>query len=279
MSRFSLILALIFSSYLCQSQEVALFKIIVTKGVVLVDGDTVQSGHTITSRSKDLEVKQYGYVAVLTEEGYAFRLGSGNRSVKSISKMKRSNLRSINDQVGAVHRNINYQDIMVMGITRADYSDLAQDSLTIIWKPTNKEDSVFKVRITNLLDDFHSESITHKASMTVGVSQLLEKERALIFRISSESRGARYSSKEFIVKDAEKKTKVAFLYELKLIQSNDFIESNLLKLANCEIYNFYFDQVYYLNKLWEFSRKNNIEIKHKYYQWLIKEYNADFFLK
>jgi hypothetical protein len=111
----------------------------------------------------------------------------------------------------------------------------------------------------------------------LGISRFLEKDAAFLFDIRSESRGAN-GSRQIIVKKAEKKAKDAFLYESRLTPSNDFIQSNLSKLALCEIYNYYFDQAYYLHKLWLYSQKNNIEITDKYYQRVIREYRLNSFL-
>lgn len=270
-----LILALtILLPLLCYSQDVPLFRIIAAKGSVLLDEDSIHSGQIVTSVNKKLQVSARGYVSVLTDRGYAFRLGRGSRSVKAISKMKRSNFHEMNQPTGAVHRN--YRDFDVLGMNPT-YAYLACDSLTIIWKPVNNGDSIFKVRITSLYDSLISDTITSQNFTTMSVPITFEKE-PFFFRISSENRGAKYSSNEYIVRSANKKLKQDFRSELNLIPKDDFIENTLLILGNCEIYEFYYNQIYYLNKLWQYSRKNNIEIKNNYYLRLLEGYKFNSFL-
>lgn len=263
-----LLLLIAFMSTIPALAQESLFQIISFNGIVKLDETQVVCNQSVTSQQQKLKIEGKGsYAIILTEKGYAFLLSRGNYAVLEISNREDSNVSKWIQPTGVIHDGPR-DDLGFVAIE--DFNFVYGDSITLIWRPKTIPSHAYILTVQNIFGEDVYESTTETNVHTFKVSPLFDNMSLLVYHLNSDDN--RNISRDRAIKNVTKKERDQIAYDLSCAKSEDFINHQLARMAVFETFNLYYDQVHHLHKLWAYTRKTGVKIKHPYYLRLMKTY-------
>ncbi len=136
---------ILLSIHHCKAQDDHLIRIVAYAGEVTLDDLPVTSGQLVFSLSNKLVVaKNASYAYVLTQKGYAMKLGPGSYSVKNMEDyIYKKKYKPRTSPTGAVHKSAPYK-LLIIGLDDVMPILLMNDSIHIRWKKNPYSEAVAK---------------------------------------------------------------------------------------------------------------------------------------
>lgn len=265
--RNSLILAAFVISARCLAQNPSA-QIIAVEGEVTIDGRAVTCGQKISEEEEVLSVDKKGYVCLLTDNGYAFKLKKGRYKVKKVLDKRTPSFARFGYSTSVITLEVSSGEIEVLAPFQA--APVASDTVTLIWKRIKSIDQ-YTIILKNFRDSVVMDTATTENVIHIPFRKKYQ-EPGLVVQVKSDP----YKSKDFLVRKLTNND--AFQYDVLCNESLHFIEREVALLALCEINGLYFDHIYHLYRLYTFSRATQTPVTHPYYLRLLREHNFERFM-
>lgn len=263
-----LILAALMISAQCGAQDRSA-QIIAVEGEVTIDGRAVTCGQKISEEEEILSVDKRGYVSLLTDNGYAFKLKKGRYKVKKVLDKRTPSFARFGYSTSVITLEVSSGEIEVLAPFQA--APVASDTVTLIWKRIKSIDQ-YTIILKNFKDSVVMDTATTENVIHIPFRKKYE-EPGLIVQIKS----GPYRSKDFLVRKLTTDSDV-FQADVLCNKVLSFVEREVALLALCEIHGLYFDHIHHLYRLCTFSRATQTPVTHPYYLRLLREHNFERFM-
>lgn len=259
-----LILAAFVISAQCLAQNPSA-QIIAVEGEVTIDGRAVTCGQKINGNEEILSVDKTGYVCLLTDNGYAFKLKKSRYKVKKVLDKKTPGFTPLGF--------VTFEDPLraIEVLAPLEPAPVASDTLTLIWKRIKSIDR-HTITLRNFRDSVVMDTATTKNVIQIPFRKKYE-EPGLIVHIRSDP----YRSKGFLIRKLTTDSDV-FQADVLCNKALSFVEREVALLAFCEIHGLYFDYIHHLYRLYTFSRATQTPVTHPYYLRMLREHNFERFM-
>jgi hypothetical protein len=264
-----LLLAFLLTCIPSVAQKQPQLTILTFSGDVTIGGQPVAAGQLVYDDSKNLLIRgKESYANILTETGYARKLGSGSHSPVYL------NSESARPEPPPYHA-VNYDPPPIDIVTAPDrpLKNVFGDSVFLMWKGNYSRKPVppFTVLLRNLFDDQLLDTVSQRSFCALHVGPLLLREKNIILEVKSSQD---WSSMHMLAK-MDDETHLRIQNDLQTLVAHTETEHAIARIAIFETNHLIYDVTYGLYKLRMAEKAAGVPIVSNYYQRLLKKYGMD----
>jgi hypothetical protein len=254
------------TSAFCFSQEASIFKIIASKGSVLIDDVPVAGYQEVYVTSKKITIKgKESYVGILTAQGLVYKFDRGTHSIHNINSKIRERI-SYSESPKSPYGD--HEENALMSII-PDRSKIFSKEMYLIWKNYETPEPPYKISITDLRgEESLMDTIVSGNSALLNIEQTLTKSSIMI-----EISDNKNNSISILIQKIDSLLMVEIENQLKSIKEEDEIEKRIAEIALFDIHDVQCDVLTILYKLSLLEKQRGLSIQNNYYQRLIKKYS------
>ncbi|SHG63980.1 hypothetical protein SAMN04488109_1191 [Chryseolinea serpens] len=264
----TLLLAFLLTCLPAVAQKQPQLTILTFSGDVTIGGQPVVAGQLVYDDSKNLLVNgKESYANILTETGYARKLGSGSyppvslNSESAKAKPKRSS-------------SVYYHPspIAILTAPEAPHKKVFGDSVFLLWKVnySSKPELPFRISLLTMFDDPLFDTTTQVSFCALNVGPFLLRDNAIVIQVKSSTERAVQGAGKM-----DEAMRLRIQNDLQLLVANTETERAIARVAIFEINDLIYDVTYGLYKLRMAEKAAGVPIVSNYYQRLLKKYGME----
>lgn len=262
-----LLLAFLLTCIPSVAQKQPQLSILTFSGDVTIGGQPVVAGQLVYDDSKNLLINGNGsYVNILTETGYARRLGKGSYSPEYV------NLGSPRAKPGS-EKGMHYYPPRLDILTAPERGPIKifGDSVFLLWKfNDSRQPAPITISILNPFEDHLLDTTTQQSFCVLGVAPFFLRETLVIIDVTSAIEREVRSLRKM-----DEAMRMRIQNDLQTLTANTETERAIARVAIFEINELTFDVTYGLYKLRMAEKAAGVLIVSNYYQRLLKKYGMD----
>jgi hypothetical protein len=264
-----LLLAFLLTCLSSIAQKKLQFSILTFHGDVTIDGQIVVAGQLVYEDSKNLLIRgKESYANILTETGYARKLGSGSHSPVYVNR------ESAKPEPRPYHA-VDYEppSISILTASKPPLKNVFGDSVFLLWKGNYSRKPVppFTISLFSMFDDQLLDTTVQSSFCAVHVGPLFLREKAIIIQVKS----SKDQSSTHMMAKMDEEARLRIQNDLQSLVGNTETERTIAEIAIFETNLLIYDVTYRLYKLRMAEKAAGVPIVSNYYQRLLIKYGMD----